>query len=363
MSAWWRKSDASPRRRLGNRQWCEALSVSTAVHLVAVAVLGLLAIGGDPDVSVAIVETSFSQSVATHDDLQPAPLGLDDPSSDPGGSSRRSDIFVVSPVSGTVQPFVSVTESPLDDLAMLAGSVRLTDKVRPLAGRGNGPHDGAGLGNGVGDGVGDGSGGSGGTFFGVKARGQRFVFVVDASGSMNRPFDGPGKTMFGRVKLEILQCVSQMSIDQKFFIVFFNDDAHPMPSDHLEDAFPENKPRFLRWMAGFKARGMTEPEQALLLALRLEPDVIYFLTDGRFKHRVIQRVTELNRRKVTIHSVCFGDAEGERFMRDIAERNGGTFKYVPAEDAAAPVNVTSAAAADVAADVETSADASTASPR
>jgi hypothetical protein len=143
------------------------------------------------------------------------------------------------------------------------------------------------------------------------------------------------------VKLELLKCVTQMSPEQQFFIVFFNDEAHPMPANRLMEATPDAQRYYLRWMAGMKGGGMTEPESALLLALQLNPDVIYFLTDGAFKFRVVGRVHEMNRGGITIHTVGFGDKTGfggdgaERFMQMIADQNGGTYQFVSAEAAGA----------------------------
>jgi hypothetical protein len=268
----------------------------------------------------------------------PAEVGLDDElSSDPGGSTLASVPLVVG--ADPLPPEVP----PVDDHAPLAAlfteHTDLSRPVRPVGG-GTGDLPGAGTGQGLGDGVGD---GSGSTFFGLTAQGKKFAFVVDCSGSMNRPFDGPGKTLLGRVKVEILKCVAQMTPEQQFYIVFFNDGAIPMPTDTLAAATPEAKQRYLRWMAGAKGGGNTEPEAALLLALRLEPDVIYFLTDGVFKYRVVRHVHEMNRRNVTIHTVCFGGSDNERFMQEIADQNHGTYQFVSAA-AAATLDSTSPAA-------------------
>lgn len=353
----WRKFAGLSWWRPGDRQTYAALGVSTIVHACIITLLGLFSWGGGPDAAYSVVEWSPpSLPQLPLVPVESASKALEPTSTAPGGSSLGTAIFTVLPESAPLRPMV---ESPVrrpKDLSDVASGVLLGQKVRPLGGGGSGNGDGSGhydtggIGKGKGSGVGDGSGTS---FFGLDAPGKKFVFVVDASGSMSRPFEGPGKSMLGRVKLEILKCVSQMSIDQQFFIVFFNDQAIPMPSSRLEPATPEAQQRFLRWMASAKPGGMTEPEEALLLAVRLEPDVIYFLTDGRFKYRVIERVSQMNRRGVTIHTVCFGDEDGEKFMREIAEKNGGTYQFVSAADATAPVTVPAAAPV---ADVESAAE-------
>lgn len=342
MSAWWQTVRSALVGGRAARQSWDAIGISSIVHLCVLGVLGLLVLPGTPDSGAAlVVETLWSQPEAPHDSL-PAEVGLnDDLSPDPGGSSLASVPLVV----GT-DP-LSPQVPPLDDpaaayTALLTEHTDLSRPVRPVGG-GTGISDDAGTGQGLGDGVGD---GTGSTFFGLSAPGKKFAFVVDCSGSMNRPFDGPGQTLLGRVKLEILKCVAQMTPEQQFYIVFFNDGAIPMPADSLAAATPEAKQRYLRWMAGAKGGGNTEPEAALLLALRMEPDVIYFLTDGVFKYRVVRHVHEMNRRNVTIHTVCFGGGDNERFMREIADQNHGTYQFVSAAAAATLDSPSATVAAD-----------------
>jgi hypothetical protein len=340
VSAWWQTvRSALVGGRAARESW-NAFGISSVVHLCVLGVLGLLVLPGSPDSGAAlVVETLWSAPEGPREPF-PAEVGLDeDLSPDPGGSSLAPVPLVVG--TDPLPPEVPPLDDPATRLsALLTQYTDLSQPVRPVGG-GTGASDDAGTGQGLGDGVGD---GSGSTFFGLTAPGKKFAFVVDCSGSMNRPFDGPGKTLLGRVKLEILKCVAQMTPEQQFYIVFFNDGAIPMPSDALAAATPEAKQRYLRWMAGAKGGGNTEPEAALLLALRLEPDVIYFLTDGVFKYRVVRHVNEMNRRNVTIHTVCFGGGDNERFMREIASQNHGTYQFVSAA-AAATLDTPPAAAA------------------
>src|SRR5690606_30672436 len=112
--------------------------------------------------------------------------------------------------------------------------------------------------------------------------GKTVVFVVDASRSMNHPHDSDAKTRFRRVKLEILNALATMDPETSFYIIFFNIDAMPMPASHPQAATPANLQRMGQWMAQLKADRETDPRRALALALRMRPDVIYFLTDGSF---------------------------------------------------------------------------------
>ncbi|MEW4489539.1 vWA domain-containing protein [Thalassoglobus sp. JC818] len=178
-----------------------------------------------------------------------------------------------------------------------------------------------------GDGDADGLGGA--HFFGVNLQGHSVVFVVDASKSMLHPFPGPTKTRFARVQMELLTSIQAMEETQRFFMILFNEHAYPMPSAQLADATNGAKQRYLRWMATAKPEGKTDPEIALLMALQLRPEVIYFLTDGDFKYRVVENVSKANVAKVSINCIGFGDDEGEKFLKELAARNGGSYRFIP----------------------------------
>ena len=67
---------------------------------------------------------------------------------------------------------------------------------------------------------------------------------------------------------------------------------------------------------------------ALLAAERGRGGEAYFLTDGAFKYRVVKRVADMNRQHIAIHTVCFGNEDGEKFMRMVASQNNGTYQFV-----------------------------------
>ncbi|HVJ69734.1 MAG TPA: vWA domain-containing protein [Caulifigura sp.] len=189
---------------------------------------------------------------------------------------------------------------------------------------------GAGEGNGVGDGKGFG-------FFGRRISGEKVVYVVDSSQSMAYPHPGVGKNRLGRVKLELINSIRGLTPNQKFFIVFFNDGPIPMPADRMVEANDANKLQFLRWTMTVPADGHTDPALALLLALRLNPDTIYFLTDGEFRPTIVREVAVSNRKGVKIHTIGFTQDRGETLLRTIAKQNGGTYTYVPPDEEPATV--------------------------
>ena len=188
----------------------------------------------------------------------------------------------------------------------------------------------SGSGGGTGDGHGLGSGsGEGGGFFGLDLAGKQFVFVVDASRSMNHPYPGEAKNRLGRVKIELYNTVLKMTSDQSFFVVFFNSEPIPMPSRGMVRAEPALIRPYLNWIFSARGMGQTNPESALLLALRLNPDKIYFLTDGDFSYRSVRAVREANRNRIPIHTIGFGGQEGEKNLLEIARDSQGTYQFIP----------------------------------
>ena len=169
---------------------------------------------------------------------------------------------------------------------------------------------GTGMGRGQGQGVGNGrgngrEGGDGKSFFGLASEGKSFVFVLDCSLSMNHPHDSDAKTRFRKMKMELANSLARLRPDQEFFIVFFNHEAIPMPAERLVSAAPENQQHFLAWVDQVPAHGDTDPTAALALALRLRPDVIYFLTDGCFSGPANDIVKGVQQSKTTIHTFVF----------------------------------------------------------
>jgi hypothetical protein len=184
---------------------------------------------------------------------------------------------------------------------------------------------GGGLGNGVGNGQGNGSASQ---FFELSTAGTKVVYVLDGSGSMTEPHS-EARTRLERVKMELVRSIGGLPDEMEFFVIFFNRVAVPMPAEKLQPATLGNKRKYLEWCVKVRGGGGTDPGDALKKALELKPDVIYLLTDGVFKDDAVRDVTKLNTRGVSIHTFCFGDASGESVLKEIARKNGGTYKFIP----------------------------------
>ncbi len=180
------------------------------------------------------------------------------------------------------------------------------------------------------DAVGGGGGGGGSPgsseFFGVKAKGTRFVYIVDCSGSMTGP-------PFQKARDELIASIEELTPTQKFFVMFFSDGTfaqfHPKEGNALIPANKRNKLKLRKWVQSCVAGGGTFPGDALLRGIDLKPHVIFLLTDGGFAANVVDDVRRHNTTEVVINTIAFMNTSGEALLKRIANENGGVYRFVP----------------------------------
>jgi hypothetical protein len=170
------------------------------------------------------------------------------------------------------------------------------------------------------------AGGHGGRmkFMGVEGSGERFLIIADRSSSMNGP-------KLEYVKAEILKTLSDLRPGAKFYVIFYDSTATPMPGNRWVSGRSQAV-QAANWIRQIYAQGGTEPLPAFELAFRMQPrpDTIFFMTDGLFSNNVPDAVNRLNngRPKVVIHAISFIDRSSESMMRQIAEQSGGQYRHV-----------------------------------
>jgi len=200
-----------------------------------------------------------------------------------------------------------------------AGAGDIGEIAEALRGTGGGTDDGSGLGAG-------GTGGGAASFFGVEARGSRFAFVVDVSGSMQ------GEKI-ERLKVELSESLGSLLEHMSFLVVAFSSEAYPLGGRlRWTEAGDDGKRWALDKVAEFVATGGTVPGPALEAVFNMSPrpDAVYFMTDGMFDPAVEDQITFLNRsgKKVAIHCITFVDRSSEEMMRRIAQNSGGTYTHI-----------------------------------
>jgi len=159
------------------------------------------------------------------------------------------------------------------------------------------------------------------SFFGIRARGQVFIYVVDCSGSMI------DEDRLDRAKAELRRSVAGLQPPQRFKVIFYNDRPVPMPGELPKPADSPSKAQLSRWLNLIQPDGGTDPRSALALALALQPDAVFLLSDGAYPTGTAEAVARSNPRKVPIHCIDLAGGAGGDDLQRIARDSGG--QYAP----------------------------------
>ncbi len=204
------------------------------------------------------------------------------------------------------------------------------------------------------------------SFFGSKSSATKVVFVVDASASMKSTGKN-GRTKFSLMQEELTRTVKSLPPGVEFQILFFSGpswfvgewDKKTTPKDWQRHAGggnfweykggdPENWPEFkylkatpstIRRVAKMIEEtpmvGGTDWRDPLKMAMTMEPDVIYFMTDGAVgkhpdKKPVVDDVLDFNRTKskAKINSICFMVLKAYENLKELADKTRGEFTLV-----------------------------------
>ena len=157
------------------------------------------------------------------------------------------------------------------------------------------------------------------SFFGVRAEGTVFVFVVDCSGSM-----GQGDRMT-RAKRELRRAIGKLQFPQRYLIIFYNDRPIPMPGGIPESAGTSEKAATRAWLQMVEPEGDTDPRSAMRMAVGFRPSAVYLLSDGEFPEGTAESIAEFNRKKVPIHAIDLSGGATGGDLAEIAEQSGGTY--------------------------------------
>ncbi len=168
------------------------------------------------------------------------------------------------------------------------------------------------------------------TFMEISGVGKMFVYVIDSSSSMT---GGRLKAAQGQLKasLRLLQP------NQKFAVIFFNEYRDRLKLRRNDDqpiyfATDVNKELASHQIDRVTADRGTVPMPAILEAISLEPDVIYFLTDGdesELSPAEMAQVRQLSR-SITIHVIKLGDGTlsslSPSWLKRLADQSHGEYR-------------------------------------
>lgn len=186
-------------------------------------------------------------------------------------------------------------------------------------------------------------------FFGMRAIGNKFVYVLDRSGSMAYEASDVPKYQVSRfdvARMELMNSVESLRPHQEFYVVLFSTGMRQMFNRNdlvptAVKATPENKVRLKEWLWRDQANGGTDPRGGLKLAFKMNPDAIFMLSDGEFRDEkndgnplaidLARKQVEENK-PIRINSIALEDDASKVNMEELSNVSGGQFKFVKVRD-------------------------------
>ena len=219
------------------------------------------------------------------------------------------------------------------------------------------------------------------TYFGIKVISERILFVLDISRSMRTPIDidkmklaresastgADGdpenkddekfeetiewwkiKDRLDLAKAQLKFVIKNLGKKQEFEIVVFSDSVHAWNGGRLMGASPRAKAKAVQFIDQVEVQGATAFGDALDFSFEMAGagsydknyrsgvDTIFVLSDGapsdRPEDEILESVRHRNRlRKIKVHVIAIMNYS-VRFLRLLAEQNGGAYKFFKVED-------------------------------
>lgn len=161
------------------------------------------------------------------------------------------------------------------------------------------------------------------SFFGARAEGTFFVFVVDCSGSM------ADADRWLRVRQELRTTLRALEFPQRYLVIFYNDRAWPMPGGVPLSAGRRSTNQTLGWIARILPEGPTDPRDAMRLALGLKPSAVFLLSDGEYPEGVDAAIARSNLASTPIHCIDLSGGASGGVLERIARESGGQYALRP----------------------------------
>lgn len=310
----------------GKRRWIEratlyGLAGSALIHLIVVLIAGLITVKfnfGDAGGSEGQgVEFAVLDSAELSNDATPILLNERTPVEATFAESRvEMDLLSETGEDRSVQDLSESIAPSLDP-----GGAGLTSIDSNTGSSGAGSGDGA-------------------SFFGLEAKGKRFAYIVDISGSM-RTTSGGEQSRWDLTRRELARSIMALEGDTEFHVQLYSSGALSLFGGNIWSVSTQvNKRLASDALFAVFPDGSTNPEPAFrsVFSLEPEPDAIYYMTDGEVTDpgEFAALVRRLNgRERIPVNCILFGDAGSpdaqqrvEALMRNIARQSGGRFRHV-----------------------------------
>ncbi len=170
------------------------------------------------------------------------------------------------------------------------------------------------------------------SMFGVEAKGRKFVYVFDRSGSMGEPANRP----LAAAKAELIQSLERLESVHQFHLIFYNTETRVFNPTGVRGRLvfgtDENKEAARRFIASIPAEGGTSHYDPLLVAVRLRPDVVFLLTDGEQKDDLagdeLAHIRRVNDGIAQIYVIQFARTPyASNSLKQLAAENRGQHTY------------------------------------
>lgn len=182
--------------------------------------------------------------------------------------------------------------------------------------------------------------GDGASFFGLEAKGRRFAYIVDISGSMNQGHS-EGRSRWDQTRQELTRSVGSLDADAEFHVQLYASGSMSLFGVAAwSRSTPMNKRLSNDALIRVNPDGGTNPTPAFeaVFALEPRPDAIYYMSDGEVSDpgELAALIRSLNGRwRVPVHCILFGelgnpDAQqrAETMLRNIARQSGGRYTHI-----------------------------------
>ena len=317
-----------------------SLGSSALVHALLVLIASLTILNAAMPVAESTRPKALPTEIDAVDNRESVPPSPGEGGGGPGEIGGTSILPFVSTVDGTKHQ--EATRDPVADnllAEILPNPQPKPSEARQRAlpgpqttGQGLIPGAGSGGGTGVGGGSGGGAGrgiGPGTQFFGARDHAHSFAYVIDCSGSMAT------RNSLDVAKREMLSSINQLPPDAQFAVIFYNLQARmlsdPQGRKGLMTATTTNKARVQTQLETISPVGGTDHMLALREALKLKPEVIFFLTDADLMTNgdVDEILTEVGATRIQAVEFGRGIVLGQRTpLGRLATATGGSYLYI-----------------------------------
>jgi hypothetical protein len=164
---------------------------------------------------------------------------------------------------------------------------------------------------------------------------------------------GKSEATYEQLEKEVIRVLQSLELKNQFGLVVFSQDARIF-KPRLVKATSDEKNAAIQWLKKHNPDVIHDPrakdeekqfhhgtraDRGLEEAFALRPDVVFFVSDGEPSGTTPQRVlaqveaTQQGRAiPASVHSIAYLADGGQKFMRELAERNGGSFREVNPSD-------------------------------